>query len=200
MKFGIRLRANKLALLFMSAGVLGFIASFVLTVDKFKILQDPSYKPACSINPILSCGSVMQSDQASLFGFANSMLGIAAFAALAAVGLAIFAGATFKRWFWQLMQLAAVGGLVFSHWLIYQSLYSLGTLCPYCIVVWVVTIPTFLYLTLHNFSNGNLPGISRRNRVLRFAQSHHLDVLFGWYLLIALLVFIRFWYYWKTLI
>ena len=30
---------------------------------------------------------------------------------------------------------------VFMHWLIFQSLYRIGALCPYCMVVWAVTIP-----------------------------------------------------------
>ncbi len=32
-------------------------------------------------------------------------------------------------------------GTVFVHWLIFQSLYRIGALCPYCMVVWAVTIP-----------------------------------------------------------
>ena len=31
--------------------------------------------------------------------------------------------------------------MVFIHWLIFQSLYRIGALCPYCMVVWAVTIP-----------------------------------------------------------
>lgn len=199
MKLATFTRNNRLALLLVVAGVVGFIASFVLTVDKFKILQDASYIPSCSLNPILSCGSVMKSSQASVFGFANSLIGVAAFAALAAVGMALLAGATFKRWFWQLMQLGAVLGLVFAHWLIYQSLFVLKTLCPYCIVVWLVTIPTFWYISLHNFRAGYL-GLDTKNRVMNFLRAHHLDVLLVWYLLIVLLILNRFWYYWKTLV
>ena len=41
-------------------------------------------------------------------------------------------------------------GVVFVHWLIFQSLYVIGALCPYCMVVWAVTIPIFWYVTLHN--------------------------------------------------
>src|SRR3712207_6860130 len=34
-------------------------------------------------------------------------------------------------------------GVVFVGWLITQSLYSIHALCPYCVVVWAVVIPTF---------------------------------------------------------
>lgn len=193
-------RANRLALLLTVAGAIGFAASFVLTVDKFRLLQDPSYIPSCNLNPIISCGSVMQSQQASLFGFTNSLIGVAAFAALAAVGAALLAGARLQKWFWQLIQLAAVLGLVFAHWLIYQSLYVLGTLCPYCTVVWLATIASFLYVTLSNLRHGRIPGAAAASRPVRWAVRHHLDLLFAWYLAIALLVLVRFWYYWKTLL
>ncbi|MGH3558430.1 MAG: vitamin K epoxide reductase family protein, partial [Mycobacterium sp.] len=36
------------------AGVIGLAASATLTVEKVKLLENPSYVPSCSINPILS--------------------------------------------------------------------------------------------------------------------------------------------------
>ena len=41
------------------AGVIGFVASLTLTVEKIDLLLNPSYVPSCNINPIVSCGSVM---------------------------------------------------------------------------------------------------------------------------------------------
>src|SRR5690606_20522285 len=60
-------------------GVVGALAAFVLTVEKMHLLRDPSYVPTCSINPVLSCGSIMASDQAEAFGFPNPLLGLALF-------------------------------------------------------------------------------------------------------------------------
>ena len=62
------------------AGISGFIASFILTIDKFKVLKDSGFTPSCSINETLNCKSVMLSDQAEVFGFPNSLIGIATFA------------------------------------------------------------------------------------------------------------------------
>ncbi|MCF4136237.1 hypothetical protein L1856_04090 [Streptomyces sp. Tue 6430] len=44
--------------------------------------------------------------------------------------------------------------MVFVHWLIGQSLYTLDKLCPYCAVVWVVTIALFWYAALHCLERG----------------------------------------------
>ena len=54
------------------------LASLTLTVEKIELLIDPSYVPSCSINPVLSCGSVMVTHQASVFGFPNPLIGIVA--------------------------------------------------------------------------------------------------------------------------
>ena len=60
------------------AGVIGLVASMTLTVEKIEILLNPSYVPSCNINPIVSCGSVMVTPQASVLGFPNPLLGIVA--------------------------------------------------------------------------------------------------------------------------
>ncbi|MEI8410760.1 MULTISPECIES: vitamin K epoxide reductase family protein [unclassified Kribbella] len=112
-------------------GLIGLAASAVLTVEKIAILRDPAYVPSCSINPVLSCGSVMTRPQAEVFGFPNPLLGIAGFAVVATVGAALLAGATFRRWFWLGLQAGVTFGAGFVHWLIFQSLYRIGALCPY---------------------------------------------------------------------
>ena len=71
------------------AGIIGEVAAFVLTVEKVRQLQNPSYVPSCSINPVLSCGSVMLTKQASLFGFPNPLLGIAAFSVVIVTGVPV---------------------------------------------------------------------------------------------------------------
>ncbi|MCX5208969.1 vitamin K epoxide reductase family protein [Kitasatospora sp. NBC_00240] len=189
-----------LALLLTLAGLVGLVASAVLTFDKIRLLSDPSYIPSCNINPVVSCGSVMRTAQAEVFGFPNPLLGIAAFAVLLAVGAGSLAGAAFRRWFWLGLQLGSVLGLAFTHWLIVQALYRIGALCPYCMVVWAVTIALFWYLTLHNLRTGTVPLPARLHPVVREAVRYHWVVPALWYAVIALMILNRFWYYWRTLV
>ncbi|GGV14936.1 membrane protein [Kitasatospora herbaricolor] len=188
------------ALLLTLAGLIGLIASAVLTFDKIRLLADPSYVPSCNINPVISCGSVMRTAQAEVFGFPNPLLGVAAFAMVLAVGAGSLAGAAFRRWFWLGLQLGAAVGLAFTHWLIVQALYRIGALCPYCMVVWAVTIALFWYVTLHNLRTGVVPVPARPRAVVREAVRYHWVVPALWYAVIALLVLNRFWYYWRTLL
>src|SRR5688572_12524870 len=86
-------------------GALGLAASFILSIDKFKLLQNPEYQPLCSINPIISCVSVAGTPQAAVFGFPNMFLGIAGFSMIVAVAAGLLAGATYKAWFWRCLNL-----------------------------------------------------------------------------------------------
>ncbi len=76
--------------------------------------------------------------------FPNPLLGIASFAVVTTLGVVLLTGAVLPRWVWLGLQAGVTFGVVFVHWLIYQSLYVIGALCPYCMVVWAVTIPLFL--------------------------------------------------------
>ena len=121
------------------AGVVGLIASATLTVEKIEILLNPLYVPSCNINPIVSCGSVMTTPQASALGFPNSLIGIGAFAVVTVTGVLAVTKVPLPRWYWIGMTLGTLAGVGFVHWLIFQSLYRIGALCPYCMVVWVAT-------------------------------------------------------------
>jgi uncharacterized membrane protein len=92
--------AKALPWLLVVGGIIGLLCSFILTVDKMAVLRNPNFHPICNLNPVLSCGSVMSSSQASAFGFDNTFVGLAGFAVLVTTGVTILAGAQLKRWYW----------------------------------------------------------------------------------------------------
>ena len=193
-------RPRALAWLLVVGGAVGLTAATVLLVEKIALLEDPSYVPSCSINPILSCGSVMQTSQAEAFGFPNPILGVAGFSVVLTVGVAVVAGARLDRWFWLGLQAGVTFGVGFVHWLIFQSLYRIDALCPYCMVVWTVTIPIFWYVTLHNLRRGFLRAPQSWRQAVSLLSRNHTVVLTVWYLAIVFLVAQRFWDYWSTLL
>ncbi|WP_327069807.1 vitamin K epoxide reductase family protein [Kitasatospora sp. NBC_01250] len=182
------------------AGALGLYGSSVLTIDKIRLLENPNYVPSCNINPIISCGSVMRTHQAAVFGFPNSLLGLVGFGVVLTIAAAVLAGARFRPWFWLGLQFASLLGVVLITWLMTQTLYVIGAICPYCMVVWVVTIAIFWYTTLFNLRSGVIPVGDRMKPVVRELNRYHWVVPVLWYAVIALLILNRFWYYWKTLI
>ncbi len=178
-------------------GAIGLTAAFVLTVEKIALLRDPDYIPTCSIDPVLSCGSIMRTEQAEVFGFPNPLIGLVGFAVVTTIGVVLLGGARLPRWLMLGVNGGALLGVLFVHWLIYQSLVTIGALCPYCMVVWVVTIPIFWYLTVENLRRGHL---AASPRLARLAVTYHGVVLTSWLVAIALAVLRAFWDHWLTLL
>lgn len=184
----------------ITGGVIGLVASFLLTHDKIQVLQNPDYDPFCNINPIFSCGSVMKTEQASIFGVPNTLFGLMAFTALTTLGFMLAAGAKLKRWLWVAVQVAATGGVLFMHYLFFQGIYRINAICPWCFVVWMVTIPIFWYITLYNLREGHVRLPKKFAGLSGLLQANHGNILIFWYLVILGIILERFWFFWQTLI
>jgi uncharacterized membrane protein len=179
------------------AGVIGLIASATLMVEKIELLLNPSYVPSCNINPIVSCGSVMATPQASALGFPNSLIGIAAFTVITVTGVLAVAKVPLPRWYWIGIAAGTLAGAGFVHWLIFQSLYRIGALCPYCMVVWVATMSLLVVVSTVAFRPA---GDGPTNVVLRELYRWRWSIAALWFTAVFLLILVRFWDYWSTLL
>lgn len=182
------------------AGALGLLASFVITYDKNQILINPHFVPSCSLNPVISCGTIMKSAQSAAFGFPNSWLGLIGFTAVLVMGVNLLAGARLPTWYWRLFNLGTLFGVVFVHWLIDASLYHIHALCPWCMVVWSVTLPTFWFTTLVALRQGHWPVPKPLKPTLDFLWTYKTLILVLWYLTIITLILHQFWYYFRTIL
>ncbi|GGT44664.1 vitamin K epoxide reductase family protein [Streptomyces purpureus] len=187
--------SRALAWLLVITGAAGLLASWVITIDKFKLLEDPGFTPGCSINPVVACGNIMKSEQAEAFGFPNPMLGLVTYGMVIAIGMALVAGARFRRWYWLGLNAGTLFGVGFCAWLTYQSLYVIGSLCLWCCLAWVATIVMFWYVTSHNVRRGLLPAPAWLRRFLDE---------FTWVLpvlhigIIGMLILTRWWDFWTS--
>ncbi|WP_327236177.1 vitamin K epoxide reductase family protein [Streptomyces sp. NBC_01317] len=145
------------ALMLVITGAMGLLAAWVITLDKFKLLEDPNFTPGCSLNPVVSCGNIMKSAQASVFGFPNPMLGLATYPVVMGIGIALLAGARYRSWFWLGLNAGTLFGVAFCTWLQYESLYRINSLCLWCCLAWAGTIVMFWYVTSHNLRHGIIP-------------------------------------------
>lgn len=150
-------RPIALAVWLVIAGVIGWIAAFALTIEKFDKLVAPTVAASCDFSVLVQCSANLESPQGSVFGFPNPILGLTGWMAPIVVGMAILAGARFARWFWWLFAAGITFAFGFVVWLIGQSIFVLSTLCPWCMVTWAVTIPTFYAVTIHLFRSGVVP-------------------------------------------
>jgi len=183
------------ALLLVLCGAAGLLASWVITLDEFKLLEDLDFTPGCSLNPVLSCGSVMESDQAQVFGFPNPMLGLVTYGVVVCVGASLLAGAAFPRWYWLTFAAGCLFGVGFVSWLQFESLYRINALCLWCCLAWIATITLFWYVTSFVVRAGLLPAPAP-------VRSFLAD--FTWVLpvlhlgVIGMLILTRWWDFWTS--
>src|SRR5665213_843264 len=142
--------AKVMPYLLIIVGVIGLAMAFIIMYEKLQLYNNPSYIPSCDLNPVISCGSVMQSKQSNAFGFSNPIVGLAAWPVVITTGVVLLNGARLKRWYWLGLEAGTVFGIGFVHWLFFQSVFRIHALCPYCMVTWIMTITTFWYVTLYN--------------------------------------------------
>ncbi|GAA1321110.1 vitamin K epoxide reductase family protein [Leucobacter albus] len=157
-------RVRGFAIFTIIFGAIGLFAAFELATEYIKKLQQPDYIPNCELSVLVTCGPNMDSPEGSLFGFSNTILGLMAFVAPIAVGVALLAGARFAAWFWWLYRAGLALGTVFVFWLFTQSVFTLGTLCPWCMVVWTVMLPLFFFTAFRPEAVGYVeasPGVKK---------------------------------------
>jgi hypothetical protein len=142
----------------------------------------------------------MKTQQASLLGVPNTIFGLMGFSALITLGIALLAGATFRKWLWLVINAGVLAGFGFFLYLFFEGVYRINALCPFCFAVWMVIPPVLWYTTLYNLEQENLKLGYIPVKVKTWLRRHHGDVLLVWYLFIFTLLLTHFWYYWKTII
>lgn len=177
-------------------GAIGLVASLTLTVEKLRLLRNPSYVPSCNLNPILSCGSVMVTPEASIMGVPNTLLGVVGFTVVIVTGVLALTKVALPQWYWAGLTAGILGGVAFVHWLIFQSLYRIGALCPYCVVVWAVTVSLLVVLA----SVAVRPVLGQAGTAVRLLHHWRWSIAVLWLTAVFLLIMVRFWDYWSTLL
>jgi uncharacterized membrane protein len=173
---------------------LSLVASFVLSIEAVRLAADPHAHLSCDINAVISCGTVGGAWQSHLFGFPNAFLGLVAEPVVITVAVASLGGVRFPRWFMFAAQIVYTLGLVFAYWLLAQSMFVIGALCPWCLLVTVSTTLVFASLTHVNIRDGNLVLPVRLQSALVTGVRANLDlmVVVIWLLALALAILTRY--------
>jgi len=182
-------RANPFAWFLLIAGAIGWIASATLVLERLSLYANPNAKVSCDINTWISCGDVMKTSQAAIFGFPNPFIGIVAFAVVITTAVALLAGAELARWYWIGLQVGITAGIVLICWFFTQAVYVLAILCPYCMVVWAAMIPLFVWITVRNLAHGVIPAPAG---VVKFASGWAWVIVGLAYLGVVAAIFFKF--------
>ncbi|WP_260856805.1 vitamin K epoxide reductase family protein [Kocuria rhizophila] len=151
------------AVLTVVLSLVGFAASATLVAERLAIFQDAGHRASCDLNAWLSCGTVMRTPQAELFGFPNPLIGIVAYAVVLAVAVGVLAGARYARWFWWLLWAGIAAGSVFTLWLWWQTTFRINALCLYCMVVWCAQTYLLAHTSARMRRAGMLGGAARES-------------------------------------
>jgi uncharacterized membrane protein len=184
-------RPVALAIFFIVVGLIGWYAAFALTIEKIDLLLDPNAAAGCDFSIVVQCKANLLSWQGAILGFPNPLIGLGAWAAPIAVGTALLAGARFDRWFWILFNAGSAAALAFVVWLISQSVFVLGTLCPWCMVTWSVAIPLFWVLTLYNLREGRFTANTRVREIAGTLLGWAPAIVMATYLTVAVIAQLR---------
>ena len=177
-------------MLLVVGSTIGFLASMILTIDRFKLLVNPETVLVCDISPFVTCGPVMSSRAGALFGFPNPLLGIAGFALAGTTGMVLLAGARLARWYLVSFEIGCLLAAVFITWLQTQTLYVIGALCIWCMAVWAVTIPIVVVTTEKTLAAGAFGDGARR--IGRAVGSWRIAIIAIWYVVILTAIALRF--------
>ena len=137
------------SILMLLLAAIGLWFSTLIMYDKLKLMQDSSFTPACTLNDVVSCSDVMASGQASAFGFPNPFIGMIGFPVVMTIAVVLLTGARLPRWMWWSTVVGLGLAVVFVHWLAYQAVFNIVALCPWCMVVWSITLPLFVMTLTH---------------------------------------------------
>ena len=149
-------------------GAVGLYGAFRLVIDEFEKYAHPQAVLSCDVNPFINCSDVMASWQGHLLGFPNPLLGVMGFVAPIAVAVMLLAGfRNGSRWFWIAFNAGVFLAWVFVTWLFTQTVWFIGALGPWCMLVWSMTIPMFWVFTIWNAAQGRFgAGAQRLGRTL----------------------------------
>jgi uncharacterized membrane protein len=176
-----------LGLLLTIGGAIGLLSAAILIIEKIDFLKHPNKALSCDLNAFVSCGGVINTDQASAFGFPNPIIGVVGFAVVVTLGVLVLAQVKLPTFVWAGLQAGVIFGIGFITWLQYQSIYEIGKLCPWCMVVWSVMIPIFIWVTARN-----LRAYAPSNPVSRVVGDWTLLINILWYVAVISAIWFKF--------
>lgn len=149
------------------AGILGWIASFILFTEYGESIKDKDHIVNCDLSATISCSQNFGSSFGSLFGFSNTVIGLSLFIVPIVIGVFLIAKVALPNWvrIGNIVGITAALGLtIYLQW---ASFTQLATLCIYCFLIWTAVISLFW---------GSFSILTSRNgatsRVLQFLSSN----------------------------
>lgn len=186
------------AVFFTIFSAIGIIASTELILAEIQIIKDPDAALSCDINPLIGCGSLLHLPVSHLlFGIPNALVGVMAYAALVMAGAAFMSKISFPRWMAVGFIVSTLGAVAFIFFFQWYSFFVKNTLCPWCFVTWMITIPIVVLIW-----GSGLQSIksTKANRAGEFIWANRWTLTVSWWLLLLITMLLVWWQQWIVII
>ena len=122
-------------LIVVSAAV-GMAATVIQLIERVQLATNPETSLLCDINATLSCGTVLEAWQSSVFGpIPNAAIGLTVFTVMLTAALGVLLGSTLAVRAWGVLAFFAAFMAAFTVWFLYQTTFSIRAVCLYCLAI-----------------------------------------------------------------
>ena len=173
------------------AALAGVAFTTMQILEKVAILTDPATSLLCDVNSVISCTNVLNAWQSSVLGPPNALIGAIMFALLGSGALAGLLGSRHSHAYLITLWGLAVFFLCFASWFMFETAFSIVSLCLWC--TGIVTAVLVICACLTRLADrASAFGTGGAGNVLRAVVHTRLDLVIWvlWWLAIAALLWI----------
>lgn len=186
------MKQRRIYTLITLGGIVGMTAAFIQILEKLALLQNKNTVLICDVSSIFSCSNVLSAWQSSVFGFPNSIICLILFTTFVAVALVGTTNGKISRGVRLGVHALSLGTLGFALWFLEQSIYSIGSICIFCLLCFAgLLLINWGWLRLNAT---DMPIGQKGRRILANGITQGTDIIV-WFLLaaaVALAMIIRF--------
>lgn len=175
----------------LGAALMGLGFTTIQIMEKITILKNPDANLVCNLSARVSCTDVLNAWQSSVLGPPNALIGAIMFAIFTSAALGGFLDSRYAGSYLVTLWGLAVFFLSFATWFMYETAFSIGSLCPWCVGITTAVVGICVALTRIAHHAGAF-GETGLGRLVGRAVTSRLDLAFwaGWWLLIAAFLFV----------
>ncbi len=122
--------------LIVVSSAVGMVATVMQLIERVQLATEPDKALLCDINATLSCGTVLEAWQSSVFGpIPNAAIGLVVFTVMLTSALGVLLGSTLALRAWGVLAFFAAFMAAFTVWFLAQTTFSINALCLYCLAI-----------------------------------------------------------------
>lgn len=111
-------------------------ATVIQLIERVQLALEPKTALLCDINATLSCGTVLEAWQSSVFGpVPNAAIGLVVFTVMLTSALGVLLGSTLALRAWGVLAFFAAFMAAFTVWFLAQTTFSIQAVCLYCLAI-----------------------------------------------------------------